>query len=45
MKQSNSQVRCPHCGAVWIVEPDDRDIELYPWPHIRCTCGAMIPIF
>ncbi len=44
--QSNGHlVICKYCGAKWEVTKKDPDIILKPYPHIRCTCGYMIPLF
>ena len=37
---------CEHCGEVIVVEEDDDNIILDPWPHIACyNCGNPIPLF
>lgn len=46
MTASKEEIRCPCCGTIWDLEPDDPDIELEPYPHLTCgECNYWIPLF
>ena len=40
------KVKCPHCGTWYLIEKDDPDVWIEPWPHIVCKeCHEWIPLF
>ena len=38
-------VICPHCGRKYLIEENDPDVWIEPWPHIVCECKTWIPLF
>ena len=38
-------ITCPTCGKRYIVEDNDPDVILKPWPHVICECDTWIPLF
>ena len=44
--KGETYLKCECCGKEWIVDDDDPDIWLEPWPHIVCPiCGTWIANF